>query len=215
MKRLQQHPHLWYQGYWLVYLVWFFSLERWGPAPRHWVHAALDDAIPFCEWFVLPYCSWFFMLAFSLCFLWLRDTQSYDRLCAVMFGGMSFCLLVYLILPSGLALRPQGPLPQNPAAALLGLLWAADTPTNVCPSIHCQSSACMAMALSHSKPLRGRRTAQAGAWLWAGLICLSTLFTKQHSVVDMLCGLLVAAPGLWVFRRAKGEYRASPRMSAR
>lgn len=196
---LNRHPHLWYQLYWPVYLVCFFSIERWGPAPRYWVHCALDDAIPFCEWFVLPYCSWFFMLAFALYYLWAHDTACYDRLCLLMFGGMSLCLVLYLLVPSGLALRPAGPLPHNPAAALLRLLWAADTPTNVCPSIHCQSSACMALALARSQPLRGKRGRQAAVWLWAAAICLSTLFTKQHSAVDVACGLLLALPGVWLF----------------
>lgn len=202
-RLLRAYPHLWMQAYWPVYLVCFFALERWGPAPRYWVHCALDDAIPFCEWFVLPYCSWFVMLAFALFYLWTRDTQSYDRLCALMFGGMSLCLLIYLILPNGLALRPAGPLPQNPAARLLGLLWAADTPTNVCPSIHCQSTGCMVLALSRSRPLRGRLGWQAAVWVWGALICLSTLFTKQHSAVDVLLGLAMAAPGLWVFGRGR------------
>ena len=30
------------------------------------------------------------------------------------------------------------------------------------------------------------------AWAWAALICLSTVFTKQHSVIDVACGLAVA-----------------------
>ena len=202
MKQLlQKHPCFWYQCYWIFYLAAFFSLELWGPAPRFWVHCALDDGIPFCEWFILPYCSWFLMLVFVLCYLWARDTQSYRRLCGLMFGGMSFCLLVYLVLPNGLALRPGEVLRQNPAMALMRLIWAADTPTNVCPSIHCQSSVCMALALASSRPLYRRRGLQAAVWLWAGLICLSTLFTKQHSVIDMVCGILVALPGLWLFRR--------------
>lgn len=210
-RLLCAHPHLWYQAYWAVYLISFFSIERWGPEPRYWIHCALDDVIPFCEWFVLPYCSWFVMLAFALFYLWIHDTQSYDRLCAVMFGGMSLCLMIYLLLPNGLALRPAGPLRQNPASALLQLLWAADTPTNVCPSIHCQSTGCMVLALCGSKPLRGRRGPQTAVLLWGALICLSTLFTKQHSAVDVLLGLVMALPGLWLFGRRTAAKKARPK----
>lgn len=34
------------------------------------------------------------------------------------------------------------------------------------------------------------------AWVWAGLICLSTVFTKQHSIIDVVCGLVLVA--VWV-----------------
>ena len=34
------------------------------------------------------------------------------------------------------------------------------------------------------------------AWVWAALICASTVFTKQHSIVDVVCGLAVAF--VWV-----------------
>ena len=28
---------------------------------------------------------------------------------------------------------------------------------------------------------------------WAALICASTVFTKQHSIIDVVCGLALAA----------------------
>ena len=33
-------------------------------------------------------------------------------------------------------------------------------------------------------------------WVWAALICASTVFTKQHSIIDVVCGLAVAF--VWV-----------------
>lgn len=58
-------PHLWFQLYWVVYLIWFFWLDLTVKNPKYIIHAPLDDLIPFCEWFVFPYCSWFFLLAAS------------------------------------------------------------------------------------------------------------------------------------------------------
>ena len=49
------------------------------------------------------------------------------------------------------------------------------------------------------EPLR-----KALAWVWAALICLSTVFTKQHSVIDVACGLAVAFVWLPVaYRRVR------------
>ena len=166
-------PHLWFQLYWVIYLVWFFWLDLTIKNPKYIIHSPLDDSIPFNEWFVFPYCSWFLLLAGVTALLWWYDTASYDKLCLSMFAGMTFCLIVYMVLPNGL-----------------------DASVNVCPSIHCQSSACMALAFSSSTLTEKRPGLKVLAWVWAALICASTVFTKQHSIVDVMCGLAVAF--VWV-----------------
>ncbi len=80
-------PHLWFQLYWVIYLIWFFWLDLTVKNPKYIIHAPLDDLIPFCEWFVFPYCSWFFLLAGVTALLWWYDTASYDKLCLMMFSG--------------------------------------------------------------------------------------------------------------------------------
>ena len=196
MKRswLARHPIGFMALYTIFYLSVFHSLEANVPLRSILVHCRLDDLIPFNEWFVIPYCSWFLLLAGVTAALWWCDTASYDKLCLTMFSGMTFCLIVYMILPNGLELRPAVETlgRDNPALRVMQLLWKADAAVNVCPSIHCQSSACMAMAFSHSKLAEGKPLRKVLAWVWAALICLSTVFTKQHSVIDVACGLAVA-----------------------
>ena len=83
-------PHLWFQLYWVVYLVWFFWLDLTIKDPKYIIHSPLDDSIPFNEWFVFPYCSWFLLLAGVTALLWWYDTASYDKLCLSMCAGMTF-----------------------------------------------------------------------------------------------------------------------------
>ena len=196
-------PHLWYQAYWFVYLIWFFTLDALVQDPKYIIHSPLDDYIPFNEWFVFPYCSWFALLALVLALLWWNDTPSYDRLCLSMFSGMSLCLILYMLFPNGLQLRPDPATlgRDNPALWLMRLLWAADSSNNVCPSIHCQSTGCMALAMWYSSLAYRHRWIRPVAAVWATAICASTLFTKQHAVVDVVMGLAVAAVWLPVFRR--------------
>ncbi len=201
-KPLWLKPHLQYQLLWILYLTWFFWLDN-TTQPQYIIHAALDDAIPFCEWFIFPYSSWFLLLAGVTALLWWNDTESYDRLMLTMFSGMFFCLIVYMILPNGLDIRPADPGRQNLAMSLMRMIWAADGPVNVCPSIHCQSSLAMALAISHSKLRKGRPWLAALAYGWAALICVSTLFTKQHSIWDVVLGLLLAAVWVPVLYRPK------------
>ncbi len=103
---LRSRPHLWFQLYWVIYLVWFFALDWTITDPTYIIHSPIDDLIPFNEWFIFPYCSWFFLLAGVTGLLWWFDTRSYDKLCLMMFSGMTFCLILYMILPNGVDLRP-------------------------------------------------------------------------------------------------------------
>ena len=202
----RRRPHMWFQLYWVVYLIWFFWLDLTIKDPKYIIHAPLDDRIPFNEWFIFPYCSWFVLLAGVTALLWWCDTQSYDKLCLTMFSGMTFCLILYMLLPNGLDIRPTVDAVgrSNIAMSIMQLIWRADASVNVCPSIHCQSSACMALAFSHSKLAKERPALKILAWVWAALICASTVFTKQHSIIDVVCGLTVAF--VWVpvvYRSAK------------
>ena len=51
----------------------------------------------------------------------------------------------------------------------------------------------MAIAFSGSTLTKQRPWFKAAAWVWAAIICASTVFTKQHSVIDVICGLALAA----------------------
>lgn len=131
----QRRPHLWFQLYWVIYLIWFFWLDLTIQTPKYIIHSPLDDMIPFNEWFVFPYCSWFLLLAGVTALLWWCDTASYDKLCLMMFSGMTFCLVIYMILPNGLDIRPTAEAVgrSNIAMSIMQLLWSADASVNVCP----------------------------------------------------------------------------------
>ena len=93
--RSRCRPHLWYQLYWVVYLIWFFWLDLTVTAPKYIIHSPLDDLIPFNEWFVLPYCSWFLLLAGVTAALWWCDTASYDKLCLTRRMAGNSCGMTY------------------------------------------------------------------------------------------------------------------------
>ena len=189
-------PHLWFQLYWVVYLVWFFWLDLTITNPRYILHSPLDDLIPFNEWFVFPYCSWFLLLAAVTALLWWFDTASYDKLCLMMFSGMTFCLILYMVLPNGLDIRPTAEAVgrDNIAMQIMQLLWKADASVNVCPSIHVFNSVTLMMAYYRSRIFEtpGRRWMRPASAVLCVSIIASTVLLKQHSCIDVLLGILLA-----------------------
>ena len=81
---------------------------------------------------------------------------------------------------------------------LLAFLKSSDATGNACPSLHVAFSVYAGFWLSRMLRVLGApRVWLALNWLWCGLIVLSTMTTKQHVLIDVLCG---AALGAFVFR---------------
>ena len=199
---VRQRPELWISvGYFIVYLVGFFTLERVAQ-PRFIIHSPLDDLIPFCEWGIIPYVSWYLLVPGMLFVYLCKDKADYLRLCFIMYVGMSICLVLYFLLPTGLNLRE--PIPRdNLLCRAVALLRSIDTPTNVCPSIHVSSTVAIGLVALRSRVFAGRRALKAALVLECLLVCAGTLVIQQHSVWDVAAGaalslaLMVPAYRLW------------------
>ena len=186
------HPIAFALIFFAFYFTGFFTLEQLITEPVYLIHCTLDDWIPFNEWFIFAYGSWFFLIPWALITLLRRDRSNYFYLCAVMFSGMAICLLLYLLFPNGLNLRPQTIPINNPAAWLVQTIWSMDTSTNVCPSIHVFVSATIGIAAARAGSLREHKAVRRGILTLTILICMSTMFLKQHSAVDVVCGLILS-----------------------
>lgn len=187
---VREKPHSKFLLYYVFYLITFFTLER-VTKPKYILHCALDDMIPFCEWFLIPYALWFLILFGAPVYFLLTDRRDFLKLCFIMFNGMTFCFLVYLIAPNGLNLRTEVT-GDNLLCDIARLLYTVDTPTNVCPSIHVASSVAVDLVVQRSRRLKKRYGFRAASFLLMGSITLSTMFLKQHSVIDVVCGIALS-----------------------
>ena len=52
---VKKYGHAWAFLYALIYMPWFMWLEKTVTTDYHVIHVALDDKIPFCEYFIIPY----------------------------------------------------------------------------------------------------------------------------------------------------------------
>ena len=177
----------------VAYLIWFHILE--AVPRRHYIEIGLkiDRMIPFCEYFVVLYLSWFAFVAIGGIYLYICDRDEYDKLMTVLVIGMTFFLIVSTLFPNRLNLRLARLPRDNAFCRLVQFVWSSDTPTNVWPSIHVFNSISVSMGLVRSN-CRKKKPAwmSAGIIIWAAMIILSTVFIKQHSVVDVIGGALLA-----------------------
>lgn len=73
---------------------------------------------------------------------------------------------------------------------MVAFLYETDTPTNVFPSIHVFNTAVVCASVLKSAK---KKRAKALNLLLSAAIVLSTVFLKQHSILDVAAGLLMAA----------------------
>ena len=177
--------------YFPVYLLLFMLAEHFITSD-YWVsYCALDDWIPFVKEFVYAYILWFPYMVGATLWLFVRDRRAFVRYALFAIISMTACYAIYFLFPSGQELRPETVEGRRLSALIMRIIYSADTNTNVFPSMH----------------VVGTLVAMAGLWdtdtiihwrKWAlmvigVLIIVSTVFCKQHSVLDVISGVALCA----------------------
>lgn len=188
--RQPQYSHLLLLLGWVVYLLLFFLTERLIPAQSCYsVHIVLDDWIPFCEVFWIPYVFWYALIVLSLGYFLLYHIDSFKRLQTYIIITQAVALIVYVVFPTRQDLRPEVFPRENFLTQCVKLLYRVDTNTGVCPSLHVAISLGIASVWTKEKGIS--RWWKAFVVVTVVLICLSTMFIKQHSAVDLLAAIPV------------------------
>lgn len=157
----------------------------------------LDRLTPFIPAFVIPYAFW--VVYIYSCFLYFFFTDR--RMYAVTLTSYVICALVCFAFY--MVFQTTVPRPIVSGSGLLEKLvrfvYYRDEPYNCFPSIHCFSSWLVLKAFWKSA------TRTAGKLLFAGTasvtIILSTLFIKQHVVLDALAAILLVEIVFWMVDR--------------
>ncbi|MDO4477990.1 MAG: phosphatase PAP2 family protein [Lachnospiraceae bacterium] len=184
--------------FFIVYMMTFMWLESLEPANLHIIHCVIDDYIPVVPVFIFPYLAWFPLIGITMAFYAFFQKNDTEFRCYVSMVvlGIIFFVIICLVWPNGLELRPDvsGPGFFNWA---LRTLYSNDTPTNVFPSLHVYQTL---VAVVPTWRLY-RKKHPVLTWfvvVLAVLICLSTVFLKQHSIIDAVAGVVFAAIFYWI-----------------
>lgn len=197
-----EYRHVFLMLFWLIDLPSYFLIQKYVK-DYTLIHCALDDKIPFVEWFSVFYVLWFPYYLGTILYTMFYDKEAFRR------GMYSFMLiftitkLIYIFLPNGVDMRPD-PMPRhNIFTRLVEFLYGADRSMNCCPSEHALGALIALMMAFDTKKLSDPRVRITYVFL-AVMICLSILYIKQHSVLDIVAAvpLLVLAWALF-YRKKK------------
>ena len=182
----KKYGHIWVCGYILLYLPYFFWLESVITDNYKIMHVALDDVIPFSEYFIVPY------MIGAVLYFFFTDKQDYFRLCTFLFIGMTISMMICTFYPNGTDLRVEVDPNKNVFCYLVQMIHNSDTPANVFPSIHVYNSLGVHISVMNSERLRNHKWVRRSSFIIMVAICMSTVFLKQHSVVDVTGAMVLA-----------------------
>lgn len=198
-----QYRHVFLLLIWVGYFLLYFLTEALIPPEAcHAMHCFLDDLIPFCEWFIIPYVGWYALVVFSLAYFFFYDTEDFSALSKYILVTQVVAMACYILFPTRQDLRPAEFTNDNVLTAIVGALYAFDTNTGVCPSLHVAYSLGIASVWCKREETKG--WVKAAIVIAVVVISLSTMFVKQHSALDVLAALPVGLLAeILVFRKTR------------
>lgn len=127
----------------------------------------------------------------------LYDVETFKRYSKFLTISMTISSIVFLVYPSCQELRPVKFPRDNLLTEAVKLLYRADTNTNVFPSEHAIGAIAVWIAAVHIKKLRsdGKLIILS---IFLLLVCLSTVFLKQHSILDVIAAVPICMLSFWL-----------------
>lgn len=182
----KEYRHFYLLLFWPVYYLRYFIVEAINPASAacHVMYSPLDDLIPVCEFFLIPYALWMVCMLGMHFFTAIYDVDTFKKYSKYMIIAFTVSTLTFLVYPTCQNLRPETFERDNFFTKILAFVYAVDTSTNVCPSEHVIGSMAILAAAINCRYFRtpGRITLVTVLMI---VISLSTVFLKQHSVLDI------------------------------
>lgn len=185
----------WLAAAFMFLLPMYFIIGQWtAGVPHHQPFIWLDHAMPLWPAWIAIYGS-LYMCAFLLPLIVVRGRELFRQ-------SLKAYLFVMLVSYIGFWFYPTiAPLTEKAVVSgfaewSLQLFYDIDQPYGCFPSLHVAYSFVGALAC-----YRMHRGVGVAASLWSVLIGLSTVYTKQHFVVDAIAGGTLGITAYWLFLR--------------
>lgn len=182
--------------------VYFLTGKFTDPTRVRYLPMYLEAHIPLHSSFAVVYILLYPI--FLLPFFVIRDRATFQRLVAADLLMFATCSAAFLAVPVAFDRPPLPSPPPDFGLWVLTLVRGSDPAWNCLPSEHCAAAMVAALAIWENN-----RKVGAFAIFATLMIGVSTLYTKQHYVVDVLAGYGVSFSIHWALRWSR-SFEAAP-----
>ena len=151
----------------------------------HVLESTIDNQIPFNKWWILIYCSWHILIFYIPYYLYKKDKNTLAKYLVCYVASIIISSIIFIIYPT-IVSRPALD-NSNILHILTNFIYWLDNPAiNCLPSMHCAISMLFIFSIFTSK--KTSRNMKIFILIISILIMISTLFVKQHVVIDIVTG---------------------------
>jgi membrane-associated phospholipid phosphatase len=149
----------------------------------------IDEKIPFLPIFILPYIIWYAFILGYLIYFWYKDTRVYLKALSLIVIGELVCFVIYFFFQTTVP-RPDL-VGEGLLIELVGMIYSHDQPYNAFPSIHVLTT--FAIILGNINIRDKHIIHSIFVPVMGSLIIISTLFVKQHYILDMFASMFLTS----------------------
>ncbi|MBU5483544.1 phosphatase PAP2 family protein [Clostridium sp. MSJ-11] len=163
----------------------FYALLNNANRGVYTIITEVDRNIPFVKEFIVPYIIWYPFIFLTLFYLCTKDLKIYYRTLISLNLGLIICYITYFLFQTTVP-RPilYG---DDLFTKLTRIIYYFDKPFNCFPSIHVLTCYLMIKGISFEENL----FIKFSVYIVSTIIIISTLFVKQHVVLDLVSAILV------------------------
>lgn len=183
---------------WIVQVVWYFVLNKYQTG-SHLIHIPLDDKIPYIKYFVIPYVLWYGYIVFAHIWTYFHSKREFLLMCSLIFLSNFLSMLVCTFYPSMHDLRPaEEAIGTDFFGSIVRWLYGSENPYCILPSQHCMLAIAITFGLITSDSLKDNLAVKIVLPIYTILVMLSTVFIKQHSIVDVFAAMVMCIPAILI-----------------
>ena len=157
-----------------------------GGMYHHDLTIGLDRLIPFDpRWALIYVLTFIFWVAGLISAAWEEHELCLKLFTAVIISEL-ICAVFFIALPTSIA-RPEPVLTGQYTDTLIAAIYSSDVPSNLFPSMHCMMAYLVFRGMVLSPRYKPVYCVLGG--ILTVLICISTLYIKQHFFLDVVAGL--------------------------
>lgn len=149
------------------------------------IATTLDNKIPLIKYFVIPYYMWYLLVIFSFIYIYAKNNEEFYKFTTCIILTMLSALAIFLLFQTSVS-RPII-VGDDIFSNMIRNIYANDRPVNCCPSLHVAISLVCSIwvcRVSESRLIR------SSVIITGYLIILSTLFIKQHVIMDVVVAFI-------------------------
>lgn len=207
----QKHLAKWIPEYGLLTLIIGFSVNSivyWGTqlVTANTYHndftSSLDQKVPFVKEWIVIYIGCYIFWIVNYILIAREGKEKCYRFATADIMSRLICGVFFIAMPTT-NVRPVV-LGSDIYSDLMRYIYTVDPATNLFPSIHCMVSWFCFIGIRKSEKIS--RWYKVFSCVMALVICASTQFTKQHYMIDIAGGILIAEVCFWIANHT-GLYR--------